>query len=77
VAVAGKAKAREPQPRTARGAGVSLPACVGSYAVKANWSNLQPGTTYHYPFLATNADGTTYGVDQAFTTAGPQAQTWR
>jgi uncharacterized repeat protein (TIGR01451 family) len=53
-----------------RSAGLSLPAQVGNYAVTSTWSNLQPGTTYHYRFLATNADGTSYGADQAFTTAG-------
>ena len=30
---------------------------------------LAPGTTYHYRLTATNANGTTYGNDQAFTTA--------
>jgi uncharacterized repeat protein (TIGR01451 family) len=53
-----------------RSAGLSLPARVGNDAVTSTWSNLQPGTTYHYRFLATNADGTSYGADQAFTTAG-------
>jgi uncharacterized repeat protein (TIGR01451 family) len=50
--------------------GLSLPAAVADYGITSKWSNLQPGTTYHYRFLATNADGTTYGADQAFTTAG-------
>jgi hypothetical protein len=33
-------------------------------------SELQPGTTYHYRVTATNADGASYGADQAFTTPG-------
>jgi uncharacterized repeat protein (TIGR01451 family) len=60
-------------PTTAYGAqssGLSLPAAVADYGITSKWSNLQPGTTYHYRFLATNADGTNYGADQAFTTAG-------
>lgn len=52
-----------------RSAGVSLPANVAYYTVTSKWSSLQPGTAYHYRFVATNADGTTYGADQAFTTA--------
>ncbi len=35
---------------------------------------LQPGTTYHYRITATNADGTTYGSDQTFTTTGIAVQ---
>ncbi|HEX5309328.1 MAG TPA: hypothetical protein VFW38_09645 [Solirubrobacteraceae bacterium] len=31
---------------------------------------LIPGTTYHYRVVAVNADGTTYGADQTFTTPG-------
>jgi phosphodiesterase/alkaline phosphatase D-like protein len=31
-------------------------------------TGLQPGTTYHYRLTATNVDGTSYGVDQTFTT---------
>jgi NHL repeat len=30
--------------------------------------NLSPGTTYHYRLVASNEDGTTYGVDESFTT---------
>lgn len=40
-------------------------------AVLANLTGLEPNTTYHYRFTATNANGTTVGVDQTFTTAGP------
>jgi uncharacterized repeat protein (TIGR01451 family) len=53
-----------------RSPGASLPAEVASYGLTSTWSSLLPGTTYHYRFLATNADGTTYGADQVFTTAG-------
>ncbi|HTC72201.1 MAG TPA: hypothetical protein VK655_04890 [Solirubrobacteraceae bacterium] len=38
--------------------------------VSATFNNLQPGTTYHYRVLASNEDGTSYGADQTFTTAG-------
>ena len=31
-------------------------------------SGLEPGTTYHYRLDATNANGTTFGADQTFTT---------
>jgi len=37
-------------------------------SVTLNLTALQPGTTYHYRISATNADGTTYGADQSFTT---------
>ncbi|HEX4114928.1 MAG TPA: family 16 glycosylhydrolase [Solirubrobacteraceae bacterium] len=30
-----------------------------------------PGTSYHYRLVSSNAGGTTYGSDQAFTTPGP------
>ena len=33
-------------------------------------ANLAPLTTYHYRLSATNANGTSYGADQAFTTPG-------
>ncbi len=32
-------------------------------------SGLQPGTTYHYAVVATNAGGSTYGPDETFTTS--------
>jgi uncharacterized repeat protein (TIGR01451 family) len=53
-----------------RSPGVALPAHIAADTVTSTWSNLQPGTTYHYRFLASNPDGTTYGADQTFTTAG-------
>jgi hypothetical protein len=31
-------------------------------------NNLQPSTTYYYRAIATNADGTSYGAEQSFTT---------
>jgi hypothetical protein len=41
----------------------------------ATLSALRPGTTYHYRFLATNADGTNGGIDETFTTpAGPRVR---
>jgi hypothetical protein len=36
--------------------------------VNASISGLQPYTTYHYRIVATNAGGTTYGMDMTFTT---------
>ena len=53
-----------------RSSGLSLPADVADHPVRSTWSNLLSGTTYHYRFVATNGDGTTYSADQAFTTAG-------
>src|SRR5262249_603512 len=34
------------------------------------WTGLRPGTAYHFRVVAANADGTTAGVDQTFTTSG-------
>ena len=36
--------------------------------------NLEPGTTYHYRIVASNANGTTYGPDQELTTPGATIQ---
>jgi hypothetical protein len=36
--------------------------------VQAGLSGLTPGATYHFRCVATNTGGTTYGLDQAFTT---------
>jgi hypothetical protein len=38
-----------------------------------NISGLVPGTIYHYRVVATNATGTSYGADQAFTTTAAPA----
>jgi hypothetical protein len=40
-------------------------------AFTAGISALQPATTYYYKAFATNAGGTTYGVERSFTTATP------
>ena len=52
--------------------GVDLfgPAGAGSEpeAVSVLASSLQPGTTYHYRLVASNANGTSYGADESFTT---------
>ena len=42
-------------------------------AVSASLTGLTTGVTYHYQVCATNANGTTCGSDQTFTTACPQA----
>ncbi|HEY8303881.1 MAG TPA: hypothetical protein VIG42_04740 [Solirubrobacteraceae bacterium] len=41
---------------------------TGAQGMSIVVQNLQPGTTYHYRLVATNAGGTAYGADQAFTT---------
>jgi NHL repeat len=41
---------------------------VGPQAVTLALQSLQPGTTYHYRLLATNAAGTSVGADESFTT---------
>jgi hypothetical protein len=43
---------------------------VTTEAVSVTLSQLQPGTTYQYRIVATNADGTSYGEPQAFATPG-------
>jgi hypothetical protein len=45
-----------------------IPAGAGATAVGADLSNLQPGTTYHYRLVGTNASGTIFGKDKTFTT---------
>jgi hypothetical protein len=37
--------------------------------VTAELTGLSPATTYHYRVIATNSDGTSYGLDETFTTA--------
>ena len=44
-------------------------ASVDAVPVSEDLSGLTPSTTYHYRLIATNADGTTVGVDASFTTA--------
>jgi hypothetical protein len=60
---------------TAYGNSVPVPAATmsgtSSEIVAFNATNLQPGTTYHFRLLATNAYGTSVGADQTFTTTGP------
>jgi sugar lactone lactonase YvrE len=58
---------------TAYGAGSpqgSLPAVTTDQAVSTTLSGLRSGTTYHYRLVATNAAGTSYGLDRTFRTAG-------
>jgi hypothetical protein len=49
------------------------PTDYASHSVAANLSGLKPGATYHYRLVATNATGTTQGVDQAFTSSPKHA----
>jgi hypothetical protein len=42
------------------------------HAVAAAISGLAPGTTYHFRIVATNATGTSVGVDRTFTTLKPR-----
>lgn len=58
---------------TAYGANTPVPdAAIGSGAglqtVRQRLTGLQPGTTYHYRLVATNANGETDGADRTFTT---------
>lgn len=60
-------------PTTSYGTSVPVPAgSAGSGSVAAgesyNLAGLSAGTAYHYRIEATNADGTSYGADQQFTT---------
>ena len=48
---------------------VALPAGVSPVGVAARLTRLRPNTTYHYRFVAANADGTTHGADRTFKTA--------
>ena len=50
----------------------TLSAGESAVGVSAQLTGLAPGTTYHYRLVASNADGSTDGADQTFTTAtGP------
>jgi hypothetical protein len=51
----------------------SLAAGNRTRSVSASLSGLQAGGTYHYRVVATNANGTTLGNDQTFTTSAPSA----
>lgn len=53
------------------------PTVIGSTdtSVSLAISSLQPGTTYSFRVVATNANGTTYGSDLTFITLGPTAIT--
>jgi len=48
----------------------SVPAGITDVPVTANLTGLTPATTYHFRLEATNASGTTDGLDGTFTTAG-------
>lgn len=51
----------------------SLPGSgTGSVEVSAAITGLIPASTYHYRIVASNADGTSYGEDQSFTTVLPE-----
>ena len=43
---------------------------TGQVAVNATAQRLEPGTTYHYRLVASNAGGTTYGANQTLHTPG-------
>jgi hypothetical protein len=60
---------------TTGGYGASAPApeaglgsATSPEAVSLSIGSLAPGAVYHYRLVATNADGTSYGADQTFTT---------
>ncbi len=57
-----------PVPDADIGAGLEGPVTSGQ-----ELAGLQPGTTYHYRVVATNALGQTVGADQTFTTLSPAA----
>jgi hypothetical protein len=48
----------------------SAPANAGARSLSVQLSFLAPGVTYHYRFVASNADGTVYGGEGTFTTQG-------
>jgi DNA-binding beta-propeller fold protein YncE len=61
-------------PTTAYGttlASRDIGSAYGDVNVAGSLAALQPASTYHYRFVATNATGTTYGTDQTLTTSPP------
>jgi subtilisin family serine protease len=56
--------------RTAAG---TVAADAAEQQVSAALAGLEPGRTYHFRVVATNAGGTTYGADRTFTTAAAPA----
>ena len=60
-------------PTTTYGSSTSCAAMPGAgtgvVAVSATVGSLSPGTTYHFRLVATNASGTTQGLDETFSTA--------
>lgn len=48
---------------------IVLPAGFGYGLANVSLAGLAPGVAYHFRTVATNAEGTTYGPDQTFTTA--------
>jgi phosphodiesterase/alkaline phosphatase D-like protein len=50
---------------------VSAGSAIGYQAVAVTISSLSSSTVYHYRIVATNANGTSYGQDQALTTLPP------
>ena len=59
--------------------GTQIAGSVGSggepVAISIPLQGLVAGTTYHYRFVAVNANGTSYGADQAFTTTAYSSTT--
>jgi len=49
---------------------VRMPAGYTSFEQSLAITGLPAGTTYHFRVVATNSDGTTYGLDEKFTTTG-------
>lgn len=54
---------------TASSAGTSAGAATADVAASANLTGLTPSTTYYFRVAAQNANGTSYGAEQSFTTA--------
>ena len=56
---------------SAFGGSVAFGSGAGPQDVSDYLDGLEPGTTYHYRFVATSAGGTTRGEDRTFATVGP------